>query len=108
MEADFGQEKAPPSPKATDRQGAVIVTGAGQLALGAVMLPQEYGINRTNENQKILSMVNIGLGTSTMLLSVWNLITDRKPKEKPTTWKVYSFQTPDNNTGLAFSLTRKF
>ena len=88
-----------------------LVTGAGQIALGSVMFPQEYagiGINRTNESQKILSMVNIGLGTSTIVLSAWNLITNRKQKEKRTTWNVYTFQTPEDNTGLAFGLTRKF
>lgn len=88
-----------------------LITGAGQVALGSAMFPQEYdvwGVNQTNESEKILSMVNIGLGTSTMILSAWNLITNRTPKEKRTTWNVYSFQTPDNNTGLGLILTRKF
>ena len=86
------------------------MTGAGQLVLGAVMLPEEYhgwGPNKTNESQKILSMVNIGLGSSTMILSALNLLTNRRPKEKRTTWNVYTFETPDSNTGLVFGLTRK-
>ena len=88
-----------------------LITGAGQIALGSAMFPKEmnsWGTNYTNESQKTLSMVNIGLGTTTMILSVWNLITNRKPKDKLTTWNIYSFPTQNNNTGIAFSLTRKF
>lgn len=90
-----------------------LITGAGQIALGSAMFPKEQttlfgGTNYTNESQKTLSMVNIGLGASTMILSAWNLITNRKPKDKLTTWNIYSFSTENNNNGLAFSLTRKF
>ena len=88
-----------------------LITGAGQITLGAAMFPNEqngWDGNYTNESQKTLSMVNIGLGISTMILSTWNLITNRKPKENLTTWNIYSFSTENNNNGLAFSLTRKF
>ena len=88
-----------------------LITGAGQITLGSAMFPKEniiLGENYTNESQKTLSMINIGLGTTTMILSTWNLITNHKPKDKSTTWNIYSFQTQDNNTGMAFSLTRKF
>lgn len=98
----------------TDKTVPIIglLTGAGQIALGSAMFPKEKmtfgGTIYTNESQKTLSMVNIGLGTTTMILSTWNLITNRKPKDKSTTWNIYSFPTQDNNTGMAFSLTRKF
>ncbi len=49
-----------------------LITGAGQIALGSAMFPKEvysWGTNYTNESQKTLSMVNIGLGTTTMMLS---------------------------------------
>jgi hypothetical protein len=89
-----------------------LITGAGQIALGSAMFPKEQltwgGTSYTNESQKTLSMVNIGLGTTTMILSAWNLITNRKPKDKLTTWNIYSFPTQNNNTGMAFSLTRRF
>lgn len=89
-----------------------LITGAGQIVLGSAMFPKEQmawgGTNYTNESQKTLSMVNIGLGTTTMILSAWNLITNRKPKDKLTAWNFYSFPTQDNNTGMAFSLTRRF
>ena len=88
-----------------------LITGAGQIVLGSAMFPKDinsWGTTYTNESQKTLSMVNIGLGTTTMILSAWNLITNRKPKDKLMTWNIYSFPTEDNNTGMAFSLSRKF
>lgn len=89
-----------------------LITGIGQIALGFAMFPNEQttwdGRDYTNESLKTLSMVNIGLGTTTMILSAWNLITNHKPKDKLTTWNIYSFPTQNNNTGMAFSLTRKF
>ena len=88
-----------------------LITGAGQIALGSAKFPKEnngWGTNYTNESQKTLSMVNIGLGTTTMILSAWNLITNRKQKDKLTTWNIYSFPTQNNNTGMAFSMTRRF
>ncbi len=88
-----------------------LITGAGQIALGSAMFPEEiidWGTTYTNESQKTLSMVNIGLGTTTMILSAWNLLSNRQPKYKSTTWNIYSFPTQDNNTGMAFSLAHKF
>jgi hypothetical protein len=88
-----------------------LITGAAQITIGSAMFPEEinnWGTNYTNERQKTLSMVNIGLGTTTMILSAWNLISNRKPKDKLMTWNIYSFPTQDNNTGLALSLTRRF
>ncbi len=89
-----------------------LITGAGQIALGSAMFPKDLitwgGSIQTNESQKVLSMVNIGLGTTTMILSTWNLITNKKPKDKLTSWNIYSFPTRGNNAGVAFSLTRKF
>ncbi len=89
-----------------------IITGAGQLTLGAVVFYNEtnnnWGQMYSNESQKALSMVNMGLGTTTMILSTWNLIANHQPKEKLTTWNIYNFPTQDNYTGMAFSLTRRF
>lgn len=88
-----------------------LISGAGQIVLGAAMFPKEnkfFGTNSTNESQKTLSIINIGLGTTTMILSAWNLITNRKPKDKLTSWNIYNFQTQNSNTGVGFSLTRKF
>ncbi len=88
-----------------------LITGAGQLALGIFNLPKEDKGGMylyTNESQKVLSMLNIGLGTTTLILSTWNSIANTKPKNKTTAWNIYNFQSRDNKIGLAFSLTRRF
>jgi len=87
-----------------------LITGAGQTILGASSFPKTTkGLyaNTTNESKKTLSMLNVGLGTTTMILSAWNLITNKKPKEKKLTLSLNSFETQDNNIGMAFTLKRK-
>jgi len=87
-----------------------LVTGAGQITLGAAMFPEDqngpYG-NITNEAQKTVSFINIGLGTSTVLLSAWNLIDNHKVK-RPTSWSVYGFPTGDNQAVAGFYLSHRF
>ncbi|MBI3235025.1 MAG: hypothetical protein HYZ42_13490, partial [Bacteroidetes bacterium] len=89
-----------------------LISGAGQIVLGSAMFPINQitrgGITYANESQKTLSMVNIGLGTSTVFLSTWNLITNRKPKDKLTSWNIYGFPMQNNNLGVAFNMTVKF
>lgn len=87
-----------------------LLTGAGQITLGALNYPKEQttlGGTYVNTTQRNLSLINIGLGTSTMILSSWNLIANRKPKQKSLSWNIYSFPTEDNNMGLGFSLTKQ-
>jgi len=87
-----------------------LIAGAGQITLGALNYPKEQmtmnGI-LVNQSERNLSFINIGLGTSTLLLSSWNLITNRKPKEKSLSWNIYSFPTQGSNMGLGFSLTKR-
>jgi len=88
-----------------------ILTGAGQTFLGVTMFPANkidyYGNTATNESKKTLAMVNIGLGTTTMLLSAWNLISNKKPKNPKVTWNLNSFQTPNNTLGMAVAFRRR-
>lgn len=87
-----------------------LVTGAGQITLGALNYPKEQwnwnGVY-VDPAQRNLSLINIGLGTSTMILSSWNLITNRKPKDKTLSWNIYSFPVQGSNMGLGFSLTKR-
>jgi hypothetical protein len=87
-----------------------MVTGAGQIVLGAASFPKQTGNafygNTTNENKKTLSLVNIGVGTTTLLLSAWNFFDNRKPKDKKTTWNINSFEA-QGDVGVAFTLTRR-
>ncbi|MEJ7822758.1 MAG: hypothetical protein WKF85_10580 [Chitinophagaceae bacterium] len=87
-----------------------LITGAGQVVLGITNFsknaPPTWNRNTRNESQRILSMLNISIGTSTMLLSGWNLIAKKKAKDKITTWNIYSY--PDRNKMIVgLNLTRK-
>lgn len=95
-----------------------LVSGAAQIFYGAKMMPEEQtvytynpwqrGSNLTNESLKNLSFINIGLGTSTVILSAWNLLANKKPKEKLLSWDLQSVPMPENNMGLALSVKKKF
>jgi hypothetical protein len=87
-----------------------LITSVGQITLGALNYPKEqvfWGVTYIDPAQRNLSLINIGLGTSTMILSAWNLMTNRKPKEKSLSWSIYSFPTQDNNVGFGFSLRKR-
>jgi uncharacterized protein YbcV (DUF1398 family) len=88
-----------------------LITGAGQTFLGVAMFPENntdyYGTNTTNEGKKTLAMVNVGLGTTTMLLSAWNLISNKKPRYTKVTWNLNSFETPNNTLGMAITCRRR-
>ena len=88
-----------------------LLTATGQLALGIRNFPKENRLGypaTSNESQKILSMVNIGFGTTTIILSTWTLIANRKPKTKLTSWNIYGIPTTDKRAGLALSVMRRF
>lgn len=88
-----------------------LITGAGQITLGALNYPKEQmtwgGETFVNPAQRNLSLINIGLGTGTLLLSSWNLITNRKTKLKSLAWNIYSFPTQHSAVGLGLSLTKR-
>jgi len=85
-------------------------TGAGSVILGLINLPENgsqgiYGT--TNESQQILSIFNIGLGITTMILSSWNLIDNKKAEDKTVTWNFFSYPIQGNQRGVGFNLTKR-
>lgn len=89
-----------------------IVTGLGQLIYGIKSYPKDVEMNPyitlSNDKQKTLSMVNIAVGTSTLLLSSWNYFRSQKNKNKQTSWILHDFQNPDKSTGLAVTMIKRF
>jgi hypothetical protein len=86
-----------------------IAGGIGQIVLGAGGLPDQTTDNRTvSTNKELLAYVNIGLGTASILMSTWNLLTNSPYKERKTSWNLYSAPTADNNAVVGLSYTRKF
>ena len=87
-----------------------LITGAGSVVLGIINLPEngtQGFYNTTNESQQILSIVNIGLGITTMVLSGWNLIDNVKPNDKSVSWNMFSYPIRNNQMGFGFSLTKR-
>ncbi|MDO7852415.1 hypothetical protein [Hymenobacter convexus] len=90
---------------------AGILSGTGQLLTGALRLPNDQqGINwspsTTYGTERTISYLNIGMGTATLALSAWNLISHRNAALKKTTVGVVTFPGPAGGSGL--SLTRRF
>lgn len=87
-----------------------LVTGAGQLTLGALNYSKRQtirGRSYVSPSQRSLSLINIGLGTSTMVLSSWNLVKNRRRKDKSLSWNVFSFPTQKRKIGLGFCLVKR-
>jgi hypothetical protein len=86
-----------------------VIAGVGQVALGTLSYPNDG--NSLSESvrpgQRSLSLLNIGLGTSTLVLSSWNLLKNRRPRERSLSWNVYGFPTPGSQVGLGFSLVKR-
>lgn len=93
------------------------ITGSAQVIFGAVSLPGKKDYNYTNEDgAKVLSAANIGIGASTIILSIVGLFTDEKNNEKKgdtkndrqkTRWSIYSLPVKDE-MGVGVSFTHKF
>lgn len=88
-----------------------IALGAGQITLGTFNYPEiQYGWNSTyfNEAQRKYALMNVALGTSTLVFSTWNLVTRKKPKPSSLTWNVGAFPSNRNKLNLAFSVRKTF
>lgn len=91
-----------------------IVGGTGQIVLGIVgfhkkaeltgLMRQDYHTNM----QRGISMVNMGLGSLTLGLSIWNLAAKKQPVGKRSAWDVRSFPDANGKSGVALSFTHKF
>jgi hypothetical protein len=84
--------------------------GIAQIVLGVATMPEEQysdPYNYTNESKKALSFVNIGLGTTSVILGSINLFSGNKRSDKKTTWNFYSYPSSPNTVGLAVCMTRK-
>jgi len=60
-----------------------------------------------NEPKKVLSLVNIGIGSATMLFSSWKLLKNNQGKERMYSWDVHGIPLPEKETAIALTLKRK-
>ena len=84
-----------------------LVTGVGQLTIGSVFYPRKdySNIEKANRN---LSLVNIALGTSSLMLSTWNLISNRPKKNESVSWNIYSYPTTTSSVAFGFNFSKRF
>lgn len=83
------------------------VGGTSQLMLGIITFP--YGDSYYDyDDQKKISMMNIGFGTATLILNGWCLTENAKRKSALTGWNMYNFTAPDNSAGIGISFSRQF
>ena len=79
--------------------------GAGSIILGAMNLPGEG--ERQNYRKQNLSIINIGVGATNLVMGVCNLVSNRPKKRKTVTWNLYSLPEPENQARVGLSLTKK-
>lgn len=83
--------------------------GAGQITLGALNYPEVQYLwsgSYINEAQRNYALMNVALGTSTLVFSTWNLVTRKRPKPASLTWNVGAFPSGKNQFNLAFSFRK--
>lgn len=88
-----------------------IITGLSQLTLGLTNYPNNidyWGSTYVNKTQRDVSMLNIGLGTTTLFLSTWNLVSNKTPKKKKVSWNAFSYPTKDNRLAFGLSFSKRF
>jgi hypothetical protein len=79
------------------------------VVYGVLTIPKEqtsWSTTITNNAQKNVSFLNIGVGTASMFINGLNYFSNKKRNSK-NSYGVYSFPAPDNQTGFAFTYTRK-
>jgi hypothetical protein len=88
-----------------------LYTGTAALLLGLNDFIVEYNdpnLNASNASERTLAMLNVGLGTTTVMLSVWNLTVNKTRTSKTTAWNMYSYQTADQQTGVGLHWVKQF
>ncbi|MBK8551154.1 MAG: hypothetical protein IPL53_08900 [Ignavibacteria bacterium] len=93
------------------------ITGTAQVIFGAVSLPDKKSYDYVNKDgAKVLSAANIGIGASTIILSIVGLFTDEEKNERKdaakndrqkTRWSIYSLPVKDE-MGVGFHLYISF
>jgi len=86
-----------------------MLTGMSQVVVGVGGLPIGNGVYPANESKKTVAFMNIGLGTSTFLMSGYNLLANSpKRKEKSTSWNIYSYPADNSQIAFGFAFSKRF
>ncbi len=85
--------------------------GAGQITLGALNFPEvqyTWMGSYVNQAQQNFALMNVALGTSTVIFSTWSLITRKTFKSRDLSWNVAAYPTSKSQINLAFSFRKTF
>ncbi|MEO8448125.1 MAG: hypothetical protein ABI528_11540 [bacterium] len=87
-----------------------IISGSSQIVHGILNYPE-----KSNKNQKCartLSIANIGIGASAVIMGVWNILNPRSQEkdkvESKTTWNIYSLPGKENELSMGISVIHNF
>lgn len=84
-----------------------LATGVASATLGVMKYDMD-GTYQNNRRNQTLSLINIGIGTATTLLSGYSLIKKPDPLPEDMSLNLYSYPTMENSTGVGFSLSKRF
>lgn len=98
-----------------DMQFVGLITGAGQIVMGAANIKKQSATYRMGggnivtsyKAQNTLSYINIALGTGTMVSSVFNLVMHKKNNENKNAFSLYSYPNEASSVTMGVSLTRR-
>ncbi|HEX2628758.1 MAG TPA: hypothetical protein VHM26_07100 [Chitinophagaceae bacterium] len=98
-----------------DLQFVGLITGAGQVIMGAANIKKQTTTFRMGggnlitsyKAQNTLSYVNIAVGTGTMVSSVFNLLMHKKNNENKNAFSLYSYPNEASSVTMGLSLTRR-
>ena len=83
-----------------------LVSGAATAGMGFSAL--QYRAGNRNVSRNSLSMLNIGLGTSTMFISAYRLFKKKTSEPRLASLNVYSYPAVGDRTGIGLAITKRF
>ena len=83
-----------------------LATGIASTAIGIVTI-NEYCWECRNESRKALSVANIAMGTTSICISAYSLLTNRKKKNSELTWNFYCYPDDFDQLSVGFHLTKQ-
>lgn len=83
-----------------------LLAGTAQMVLGIAKAADKDFADYGGRTEKTLTYTNIAMGTTSIITSAWNLIMNRKMKERKTSFNMFSYPNPANSMTVGFSLTK--
>lgn len=91
-------------------QITTLLTGLTQATVGIIYISNNNNpyASDYSQTEKILSAMDIGVGISSMILTIWNLTSEKKPEKNKTSWNIFPYPSPGKEIGIGLSLKHSF